>query len=95
MTAILRIEPQGWSAPLPAGTTLLAAAERAGIALASSCRNGTCRACLCRMVAGEVFYEIAWPGLSRDEKADGDVLPCAAFSNGDVVLLAPGAVRFD
>ena len=94
-TAVLRIEPQGWTAELPAGVTLLAAAERAGIVLPSSCRNGTCRACRCRMLAGEAFYKIAWPGLSPDEKAEGDVLPCAAFSGGDVVLLAPAAVRFD
>lgn len=93
--AVLRFEPQGWTAELPAGVTLLVAAERAGIVLPSSCRNGTCRACLCRMTAGEVFYEMAWPGLSREEKAEGDVLPCVAFSRGDVVLEAPAAVRFE
>lgn len=92
--AVLRIEPQGWQVEVPAGATLLAAAEAAGVVLPSSCRNGTCRACICQMTAGEVFYEIAWPGLSRDEKAEGQVLPCVARARGDVVLTAPAALRF-
>jgi len=90
---VLRIEPAGWEVPVPAGRSLLQAAEAAGIALPSSCRNGSCRACLCRMAAGAVFYEIPWPGLSREEKQDGDVLPCVAHADGDVVLLAPRATR--
>lgn len=92
--ALLLIEPQGWQVEVPAGVTLLAAAEAAGVVLPSSCRNGTCRACMCQMTAGEVFYEILWPGLSREEKAEGFVLPCVAHACGDVVLTAPAALRF-
>jgi len=92
--ATLRIEPQGWEVEVPATASLLAAAEAAGVVLPSSCRNGTCRACMCRMTAGEVFYEIPWPGLSREEKAEGFVLPCVAHAKVDVVLEAPGALRF-
>lgn len=92
---VLRIEPAGWQLTLDAGDglSLLEAAEAAGIVLPSSCRNGTCRACICPMTAGEVFYRVPWPGLSRDEKQEGFVLPCVAFAKGDVVLEAPGAVR--
>ena len=93
-TATLRIEPQGWEVEVPAGVTLLAAAEAAGVVLPSSCRNGTCRACMCQMPAGKVFYEIPWPGLSREEKADGFVLPCVAYVQEDAVLTAPAALRF-
>jgi ferredoxin len=89
----LRIEPFGWAVEVPAGTTLLAAAEQAGVVLPSSCRNGTCRACICPMTAGAVRYEIPWPGLSREEKLEGFVLPCVAHALGDVVLVASGAVR--
>lgn len=71
----------------PAGLTLLAAAAQAGIELASSCRNGTCRTCLTPLRAGEVRYRVPWPGLLPEEKASGAwVLPCVAFPSSDVVL---------
>lgn len=73
------------------GETLLAAAERAGIALPSSCRNGTCRTCLCKMRAGTVHYQVQWPGLSVEEKADNYILPCVALATSDVVLEQPEA----
>lgn len=70
------------------GESLLESAERAGIELLSSCRNGTCRACMCRLVAGEVRYRIEWPGLSREEKAEGWVLPCVAEALSDCALMS-------
>jgi ferredoxin len=88
----LHLEPAGWRVPLPPGLSLLEAAQQAGIRLARSCRNGTCRACLCRMTAGQVHYRVEWPGLSREERAEGWVLPCVALAEADVVLQAPGAV---
>jgi len=69
-----------WSCAV--GESVLESAERAGIELLSSCRNGTCRTCMCRLVAGEVRYRIEWPGLSREEKAEGWVLPCVAEPTG-------------
>jgi len=92
-TLQLRIDPHGWTAEAPYELTLLEAAAFAGIELPSSCRNGTCRACICLMPAGAVRYEIPWPGLSVDEKREGYVLPCVAHATADVTLLAPGAVR--
>ncbi|WPB56141.1 2Fe-2S iron-sulfur cluster-binding protein [Xylophilus sp. GOD-11R] len=92
-TFTLRVEPQGWQALAPADVPLLLAAERAGIDMPSSCRNGTCRACLCLKTSGEVTYRIDWPGLSRDEKIEGYVLPCAAYALSDVVLQQPAARR--
>lgn len=71
---------------VPAGHTVLAAALAAGVRLPSSCRNGTCRECRCRLVEGRVGYTIAWPGLSADEKADGWILPCVALAQSDLVL---------
>ncbi|MDB5967085.1 MAG: ferredoxin [Polaromonas sp.] len=70
----------------PADTPLLAAAEAAGVAMASSCRNGTCRTCLCRLLQGRVAYRIDWPGLSTDEKRKGFILPCVAYPLSDVVI---------
>jgi ferredoxin len=70
----------------PANQTLLASAATAGFALPSSCRNGTCRACLCRILSGTVTYRIEWPGVSAEEKRDGFILPCVAYPATDVVL---------
>jgi ferredoxin len=70
------------SADLP----LLVAAEAAGLAWPSSCRNGTCRTCIRRLESGSVGYRIEWPGLSRDEKRDGCILPCVAYPQSDPTL---------
>ena len=85
-TATITLQPSGWSFEAPADTTILHAAERAGIALPSSCRNGTCRACICKLEAGSVRYLVEWPGLSFDEKREGYILPCVAVPTEDVVV---------
>lgn len=82
----VRVEPAGRRYEAPASQTLLAAALQAGVPLRSACRNGTCRACLSRLVEGEVHYVIDWPGLSADERREGCVLPCVAQPRSDVVL---------
>ncbi len=73
----------------PADMPLLQAAELAGtpgLKLESSCRNGTCRTCICQLLEGEVAYRIAWPGLSLEEKREGFILPCVAYPVSDVVI---------
>jgi len=87
----VRLEPSGLVYEADAGTTLLKAAEAAGIELPSSCRNGTCRTCICRLLSGEVRHVIEWPGLSAEEKAEHWILPCVAEALGDIVLDAPQA----
>jgi len=81
-----RLEPGGAVFAAPASLPLLLAAEQAGLMLPSSCRNGTCRACLCHLLSGQVRYRIDWPGLSPDEKREGCILPCVAHATSDVVL---------
>ncbi len=87
----LTIEPAHLTCHVADGQSLLEAALAAGINMSRSCRNGTCRACLCRVASGQVRYRIEWPGLSADEKDEGLVLPCVALPMGDVVLYAPSA----
>ncbi|MES2423962.1 MAG: 2Fe-2S iron-sulfur cluster-binding protein [Pseudomonadota bacterium] len=87
------IAPADWCFSAPAHLPLLQAAEAAGITLPSSCRNGTCRTCLCTLQSGQIAYGIAWPGLSAEEKAEGLVLPCVAYPLSDVVLRQPAARR--
>lgn len=86
VTFSIKIEPQGWQFEADAATSLLAAAGQAGLRLPASCRNGTCRSCLCRMLEGRVAYRIEWPGLSREEKQDGYILPCVALAESDLTL---------
>lgn len=87
-----RLGHDGSSFEAPSDLPLLLAAERTGIAnlqMASSCRNGTCRTCICRLVSGQVSYRIAWPGLSFEEKKEGYILPCVAYPASDVVIELP------
>lgn len=79
--------------PVAPGQSLLEAALAAGIRLPRSCRNGSCRACRCRLLAGAVSYRIEWPGLLAEEKAEGWILPCVALAQTDVVIDAPLATK--
>lgn len=89
----ITVQPGGWTFDASADIALADAAALAGVELPRSCRNGTCRACLCRALAGEVRYLIEWPGLSPDEKAEGWLLPCIARAASDLVLDVPKAKR--
>ena len=85
---------QGWQFDTEAPETVLESAELAGVRLPSSCRNGTCRTCICLSTRGQVRYTVEWPGLSREEKRDGYILPCVAIAEADLVIEAPAASRF-
>ena len=61
--------------------------------LSSSCRNGTCRTCICQLINGEVTYQIDWPGLSADERRDGFILPCVAYPASDLVIRLPNEAQ--
>ncbi|MBK0394235.1 2Fe-2S iron-sulfur cluster-binding protein [Ramlibacter algicola] len=72
------------------GEPVLLAAERAGLPWPSSCRNGTCRTCLRRLVTGQVAYPMDWPGVLAEERRAGWFLPCVARARTDLVV-ADGA----
>ncbi|WP_168790187.1 2Fe-2S iron-sulfur cluster-binding protein [Paraburkholderia aromaticivorans] len=88
---LVRVEPLGYSFEAPDSLTILEAAGFANLRLPRSCRNGTCRTCICRLVSGTVSYTIEWPGLSREEKAEGFILPCVAVAESDLVIDVPDA----
>lgn len=69
--------------------TILQAALKAGIELPSSCRNGTCRTCMSRLINGSIAYQIEWPGVSAEEKIEGYFLPCVACARSDLTMDAP------
>jgi ferredoxin len=82
----VKVEPAGLQYDVEGDLSLLEAAEMSRIELPSSCRNGTCRTCMCTLVSGEVSYTVEWPGLSAEEKAEGYVLPCVARPTSNVVI---------
>ncbi|MFD0666640.1 2Fe-2S iron-sulfur cluster-binding protein [Ramlibacter sp. MAHUQ-53] len=85
---LARLGPDGPRFALAADRTVLQSAEAAGLVLPNSCRNGTCRACIQQLESGRVGYRIEWPGLLAEEKAQGWILPCAAYPLSDLVLRA-------
>lgn len=91
MSFTLRIEPLGATVPILEGESVLEAAQRAGVTLARSCRNGSCRACLCHLKSGELAYRVEWPSLSPDDKDEGAMLPCVALARSDLLVHAPKA----
>jgi ferredoxin len=87
----VELKPSGRQFNAAPSATILLAAAQAGIELPSSCRNGTCRTCMCRRLSGDIVYSIEWPGLSAEEKAEGWILPCVARASSALVLEAPDA----
>ena len=73
-----RIAPDGGSFDAWKTQSLLDSLEQGGLQWPSSCRSGTCRTCIGQLVSGQVHYEMEWPGLTAEEKAEGCVLPCVA-----------------
>jgi ferredoxin len=87
------IQPSGLRFEQRPGLSLLQSALAQQVRLPNSCRNGTCRTCMCMLAAGEVAYQIEWPGLTREEKAEGWILPCVAEARSDLVIEEPDAVN--
>lgn len=85
----ITLRPSGLGFDAAPGLSVLQAALAAGVALPASCRNGTCRTCMCRLASGRVRYRIDWPGLLAEEKAEGWILPCVAEAESDLVIEAP------
>ncbi|TCS36322.1 ferredoxin [Paucimonas lemoignei] len=81
--------PGGQSFEAQAEQSLLKSLDEAGIYWPRSCRNGTCRTCLGKLLEGQVRYEVDWPGLSAEEKQAGCILPCVARPLSNLVLLDP------
>lgn len=74
----------------PPGLSLVKAALQAGLRLPASCRAGTCRACMCKLLAGQIRYQVEWPGLLREEQAEGWILPCVAEAGSALRIAQPG-----
>ncbi|MBX9901919.1 MAG: 2Fe-2S iron-sulfur cluster binding domain-containing protein [Burkholderiaceae bacterium] len=89
MTYLIQVKDLKQSFVGEVGLTVLESSLLAGVAMASSCRNGTCRTCICKLDSGSIDYQIDWPGLSQEEKDQGWFLPCVAVPMSDLVLSFP------
>jgi ferredoxin-nitrite reductase len=67
---------------------LLDVAEKAGLALESSCRSGSCGTCKRRLIEGAVSYDGTPSALTAAEVAAGYILTCSARPVGRVVIEA-------
>lgn len=68
---------------------ILDAAERAGVILTHSCRGGTCRACITRVVSGCVEHDPEYAdelSIDAGEVAAGYRLLCSALACSDAEL---------
>lgn len=68
---------------------ILDAAERGGIVLTHSCRSGTCRACITRVLSGCVEHDPEYEdelSIDRGELEAGYRLLCSALACSDAEL---------
>ena len=78
MLNTIRLEPSGAVFTAAYDSTILEAALGAGIAIANSCRRGTCRACRARVVSGR------WRGTAAP--VGGSILLCSSYALSDLTL---------
>jgi len=72
------------SVDVPAGMTLLEAAETAGVSIPSVCRAGVCGTCRTRLISGDA--RCTSEGLDAEDAGKGFVLPCVTWAAGDCAL---------
>jgi ferredoxin len=88
-TAVLVTLTDGECFEVAAGEVVLDAALRAGVAVPYSCRSGTCRTCISRVLSGRIEHDPDYADdllIDADEIADGYRLLCSAFAYTDSIL---------
>lgn len=83
---LLTLARSGRQVVVPADQTLLDAMRAAGVEVASSCEQGFCGTCECRVLAGEPDHRDTL--LSDEERARGEVMmPCVSRALSDALTL--------
>jgi ferredoxin len=89
MAYTVRLVKSGQDFPVSEDETILEAAENAGITLSYSCRSGTCRSCMTRIITGCAEHDPEYAdelSIDRDEIAEGYRLLCSALAHSDLEL---------
>ena len=83
---VVELARSGMEVTVPANTSLLDALEGAGIMVPYSCREGLCRTCECRVLAGEIDHRDYV--LSDEERASNAViLQCVSRAKSSRLVL--------
>jgi CDP-4-dehydro-6-deoxyglucose reductase, E3 len=89
VTYTVHLTTSGQKFTVEEGETILEAAENAGIILSYSCRGGTCRSCMTRILSGCAEHDPEYAdelSIDRDEIAEGYRLLCSALASSDLEL---------
>jgi ferredoxin len=70
---------------VPNDRYILHSAEKQGVELPFSCRNGACTTCAVRVLSGEIYQPEA-VGLSHDLQKQGYALLCVSYARSDLVV---------
>lgn len=83
--AVAKFVRSGQTAMLPAGKTVLEAAESVGVNIEYSCRVGTCGVCKVKLLEGAVSMEVT-DALDDQDRQNGIILACQARASSDVSI---------
>jgi glycine betaine catabolism B len=83
--ATVRFERSGCEVRCGPGTTVLSAAQEAGVRLPSSCAEGMCGTCKSTLLSGRVDMNHQG-GIRPREIAADKFLPCCSTPDGDIVV---------
>ena len=75
----------GKSAPMPAGRTVLEAAEALGVSIGYECRAGICGTCKTKLLQGHVIMD-AEDALDETDRANNVILSCQARCLDQVIV---------
>ena len=84
-TATLTFARSGITATVTNATSVLEAAEEAGVVIPFECRSGICGQCKTRLVHGKVRMD-SQDALSDQDRSKGLVLACQAHATRDCTL---------
>ncbi len=85
-TAVTIRTASGASFEVDEGETVLDAAIRQGVDIPYSCRSGTCRTCLSKVLSGRIEHEEEWADdlmIGEAEVAQGFRLLCSSLAYED------------
>ncbi|WP_428771979.1 2Fe-2S iron-sulfur cluster-binding protein [Vibrio sp.] len=85
MTHTVTVQPSQLQFDVREGQTVLQAALNNNIGFPHRCQIGACASCLCRLLSGEVEYQLE-PMLTENEREQGWIFACQAYAKSDLII---------